>query len=264
MNHMAKLEIAAGNHEEAYRWFTLVAKTGCVHGMHSVGVCLEEGQGVARDDQAAVNWYRLAAQGGNARSAINLSIMYTDGRGVTRSKQQSLQNLRRAADLGNLESCHTFATQMYLDMPYARKIGHILPSSVSQSLYDTTSILATSLINSQRYEVPKDVLISVMVWMHRAKLKPIIAHLHMLRDTACDGGRYCNNPTCIKLGKLQDFKACPLCKTARYCGSECQTIDWNEGRHKFICRTVEQERIIGGRASLPPADTLVREAETRD
>jgi hypothetical protein len=31
-------------------------------------------------------------------------------------------------------------------------------------------------------------------------------------------GKYCHNDSCTVMGPLKNFKQCPLCKFARYCG----------------------------------------------
>jgi hypothetical protein len=57
------------------------------------------------------------------------------------------------------------------------------------------------------------------------------------------------------IGHLKEFKVCPQCKTARYCGDACQKLDWHSGGHKATCGTF----ICKGRK----AKTLVTyEAET--
>ena len=48
--------------------------------------------------------------------------------------------------------------------------------------------------------------------------------------TPLDGG-------CEVVGHLKDFKVCPQCKTARYCGDACQKQDWTTGGHKKTCGT---------------------------
>ena len=40
-----------------------------------------------------------------------------------------------------------------------------------------------------------------------------------------------------------DLKTCKNCKTARYCGEECQKLHWKR-RHKFICKAVSQRNAI--------------------
>jgi hypothetical protein len=58
-----------------------------------------------------------------------------------------------------------------------------------------------------------------------------------LRIMALEGGMHCFNDDCEVVGHLQDFKVCPQCKTARYCGDACQKQDWNAGGHKSTCGT---------------------------
>jgi len=51
------------------------------------------------------------------------------------------------------------------------------------------------------------------------------------------GAKYCCNDGCEVVGHLKDFKVCPQCKTARYCGGACQKEDWTTGGHKTTCGT---------------------------
>jgi len=50
---------------------------------------------------------------------------------------------------------------------------------------------------------------------------------------------YCHNETCEIVGHRKDFKVCPQCKTARYCGDACQKQDWTAGGHKEKCGTFD-------------------------
>ena len=59
--------------------------------------------------------------------------------------------------------------------------------------------------------------------------------LNELRTTALEGEPYCFNDGCGVVGHLKDFKVCPQCKTARYCGDACQKQDWTTGGHKATC-----------------------------
>ena len=40
-----------------------------------------------------------------------------------------------------------------------------------------------------------------------------------------------------RVRELKDFKVCPLCKIAWYCGDACQKLDWTTGGHKATCGT---------------------------
>jgi len=64
--------------------------------------------------------------------------------------------------------------------------------------------------------------------------------LDRLRVEALEGRKYCHNDGCDVVGQLKDFKVCPQCKTARYCGDACQKQDWTTGGHKATCGTFLQ------------------------
>jgi hypothetical protein len=46
------------------------------------------------------------------------------------------------------------------------------------------------------------------------------------------------------MGHWKEFKVCPQCKTARYCGDECQKQDWTAGGHKATCGTANTKVIV--------------------
>ena len=54
---------------------------------------------------------------------------------------------------------------------------------------------------------------------------------------ALQGAKHCFNDGCEVVGHLKEFKVCPQCKTARYCGAACQKEDWTTGGHKEKCGT---------------------------
>jgi hypothetical protein len=41
---------------------------------------------------------------------------------------------------------------------------------------------------------------------------------------------------CRCCGKANAPHVCSKCEQARYCTKECQTMDWNLYKHKFICK----------------------------
>ena len=61
--------------------------------------------------------------------------------------------------------------------------------------------------------------------------------LDQFRREALVGANYCVNDGCQVKGLLKDFKVCPQCKEARYCGDACQKQDWTTGGHKATCGT---------------------------
>jgi len=148
------------------------------------------------------------------------------GRGVTRSKQMAMRWLRKAAENGRVESCSALAARMYGDEPYAREVGHV----------GEAAGIATSAGVMDRHDVPPDVLPSVVHWLHKGG-HDAIDKLRVLRIGALEGAPYCCNDGCQVVGLLKEFKVCPQCKSARYCGDACQKADWTTGGHKATCGT---------------------------
>jgi len=150
--------------------------------------------------------------------------------------------LRKAADLGNADACKNIARDMYADIPHAREAG----------LVGEAAGAVTSAGAMEGHCVPPDVLTDVLHWLLQASMtEPLLrpfAELDRLRTMALEGCTYCYNAGCGVLGQLKDFKRCPQCKTARYCGDACQKQDWNAGGHKAACGTFK-----GNQKSRVPA-----------
>jgi len=132
-------------------------------------------------------------------------------------------NLRRYT-----EACMTFAAHMYFGRPYAREVGHVGE--------------ATSAGVMEGHDIPPDVLADVCYWL-RMGGDDISAILDQFRREALEGAPYCYNDECEVMGHAKDFKVCPQCKTAMYCGSACQKQDWNAGGHKESCGTAASKKI---------------------
>jgi len=148
------------------------------------------------------------------------------GRGVTRSKRRVVHWWRKAAENGQTSACLQLAEFMYGDRPYAREVGHV----------EEAAGAATSAGVMGGHDVPPDVLTSVVHWLRKGGHNPV-AKLAGLRMTALVGARFCRNDGCQVVGHLKDFKVCPQCKAARYCGDACQKEDWTTGGHKSTCGT---------------------------
>ena len=96
--------------------------------------------------------------------------------------------------------------------------------------------VATSAGVMEGHDVPSDVLTSVVYWLRKGGHDPVLK-LQLVRRIALAGSKYCCNEVCDVVGQLKDFKVCPQCKTARYCGDACQKQDWTAGGHKATCGT---------------------------
>ena len=151
------------------------------------------------------------------------------GHGVTRSKRQAIQWFRKAAELSHARACEHLASYMYMDGPYAREVGHVMEAAG----------IATPAGVMEGHDVPPDVLTGVVQWLRKGGYDPLLAifTLESLRKTALEGDMYCCNDGCEVVGHLKDFKACPQCKNARYCGDACQKQDGTAGGHKATCGT---------------------------
>jgi len=145
------------------------------------------------------------------------------GRGVTRSKQMAMRWRRKAAENGHTVSCLQLAARMYGDEPYAREVGLV---------GEATGVAASAGV-MEGHDVPPDVLNAVVHWLRKGGYDPNA--VRGLRQMALEGARYCNNGGCEVVGLRKDFKVCPQCKTARYCGDTCQKEDWTTGGHKQSC-----------------------------
>jgi TPR repeat protein len=158
----------------------------------------------------------------NAPSVICQAL----GHGVTRSKGKAAQWMRKAAENGHTQCCLRLAEHMYFDRPYARENGHVEDAGgVAASMGDMEII----------HDVPPDVLASVVHWLRKGGHTPLVPVLAKFRNEALEGAKYCRNEGCEVVGRLQDFKVCPQCKTTRYCGDACQKEDWTTGGHKAAC-----------------------------
>jgi hypothetical protein len=151
-------------------------------------------------------------------------ICQTLGRGVTRSKRRATQWTRKAAESGVTQSCLALAAFMYGDFPYAREVGHVEDAAGVAAWIGDMEVL---------HDVPPDVLASVLHWLQKGGYDT--HKLDEFRIRAREGGKHCRNEGCDVVGHLKDFKVCPQCKTARYCGDACQKQDWNAGGHKETC-----------------------------
>jgi len=136
---------------------------------------------------------------------------------------------RKGAENGDVAACLVIATVMYLDLPYAREVGRV----------GEAAGVAMSAGVMEGHDVPPDVLTSVVHWLRKGGYDPV-DELDAFRVSALEGAAYCRNEGCEVVGLLKDFKVCPQCKEARYCGAACQKADWNTGGHKASCGKARQ------------------------
>ena len=115
---------------------------------------------------------------------------------------------------------------MYMGLPYAREAGHV---GEADGVADFGGVI-------EGHSVSPDVLTGVVHWFRKGG-HDAVDELDVCRREALEGGKFCFNDGCEVVGQLKDFKVCPQCKTARYCGAACQTHDWTTGGHRTTCGT---------------------------
>lgn len=76
----------AENNAEAVKWFRRAAEQGDKRGQYFLGVKYAKGEGVAESIAEAVKWYRLAAEQGHWSAQTDLGEAYFKGDGVPKSK----------------------------------------------------------------------------------------------------------------------------------------------------------------------------------
>jgi hypothetical protein len=63
------------DYAQAFRWYSLAAKSNYPMGMRNVGLYYQQGLGVERNEAAARDWYTTAARWGNERAKRDLEAM---------------------------------------------------------------------------------------------------------------------------------------------------------------------------------------------
>lgn len=66
--------------------------------MKNLGICYENGAGVAKDPERAVEWYEKAAQLGHASAMCCLGFCYKDGVGVPKDEEKAAELFQQAAE----------------------------------------------------------------------------------------------------------------------------------------------------------------------
>jgi TPR repeat protein len=90
------------------RWFQESAEAGDQMEAYNLAVCLAQGIGGARDDQAAAQWLRRSAETVLAAQQL-YGQWLLEGRGVAQDPAEAREWIARAADSGDLEAQVTLA-----------------------------------------------------------------------------------------------------------------------------------------------------------
>lgn len=86
-----------------------LAQKGLMEAQFNLGVCYEQGDGVAQDFHQAVYWYRKAAEQGYDKAQLNLGLCVYNGYGVPADHAKAAELLRLAARNGNMYAQYNLA-----------------------------------------------------------------------------------------------------------------------------------------------------------
>ncbi len=101
MNALGDKYYFGKNYATAVEWYTKAAEQGLADAQNNLGVCYEDGFGVAQDDKKAAGWYTKAAKQGHVKAQFNLAVFYEKGRGVAQDDQKAAEWYAKAAEQGN-------------------------------------------------------------------------------------------------------------------------------------------------------------------
>jgi len=253
MADMFRLSMA--NVDMSRGMYAKTAQQGLPSGMFKLARSLESGEGgvLEIDAPAAAEWYRRAAGAGHAYAAINLSIMRESGRGVLRSKRFAMTAMRKAAENGSSWACTVLAETMFVNEPYARRVGRIkredFKHATSVDDYANTDSILNHMveeISETENEEDGSIVPSIVEWLRRCEAAGGVTMTMditwaVISKKARDGAKYCRNAGCEIVDHLKKFKVCPKCKCYRYCGPTCQKADWYAGGHMHKCCTYEAD-----------------------
>ncbi|MEI6439620.1 MAG: TonB family protein [Alphaproteobacteria bacterium] len=115
------------NERKAFEYYDLAAKRGSVFGNYNVGVFKLKGIGITRDYSEAIERFTFSADHGHAESQNYLGVMYANGYGLKKDLQEALKWYKLAASNGS-----GFAKQnisSLIDIGAATEADLVIPSS---------------------------------------------------------------------------------------------------------------------------------------
>ena len=93
-------EFIAKDYANAFAFFSKAAEQGNTIGMNGVGVCLQNGYGVQKNEKEAVKYFNKGAKLKNVVAYYNLGQCYYNGIGVKKGPKKAVKFYTLAAELG--------------------------------------------------------------------------------------------------------------------------------------------------------------------
>jgi hypothetical protein len=88
----------------AVEWYRKAAAQRNAEAQYNLGLCYENGEGVAKGMSTAAGWYRKAAAQGQAEAQYNLGVFYEKGWGVIKDMGTAVELYRKAAAQGHAQA----------------------------------------------------------------------------------------------------------------------------------------------------------------
>jgi TPR repeat protein len=86
---------------EAVKWYRKAAEQNYAAAQNNLGVCYDQGKGVAKDPVEKAKWLRQAAEQNYATAQLNLGICFYNGNGVAKDWVEAYKWLLLAAKQGD-------------------------------------------------------------------------------------------------------------------------------------------------------------------
>ena len=107
---------------KAFEGFKALAERGDAEAQLNLGLCFDNGSGVAKDQVQAVSWYRKAAEKGYAKAQYRLGFCYRYGLGVDADQVQAVSWYRKAADQGDARAQDSLAAHCRIGEGVAKDV----------------------------------------------------------------------------------------------------------------------------------------------
>ena len=102
LNTKGKEYYYAENYTKAVECYRQAAEQGYAEAQYALGICYDNGNGVAQNYTEAVKWYLKAAEQGLVFAQHNLGNCYADGEGVAQNYTEAVKWWRKAAEQGDV------------------------------------------------------------------------------------------------------------------------------------------------------------------
>lgn len=94
----------AQDFEQAVYWYKKAAAQGYARAQYNLGICLYNGYGTETDYAEAARLFRLAAEQGHMNAQYSMGVCYYNGEGVEENESEAMEWLRKAAEQGHPEA----------------------------------------------------------------------------------------------------------------------------------------------------------------